>query len=84
MEHITEEQLQKLYESVADVFSQKEVDERIEEARAHKAIKKAMIEYLYLRGWLRREAEYRREKTKSQETGQNGRSIEQYRIWRTR
>ena len=52
--HLSDEQREKLR---SDFSPLRNVDERIEEALAHKASLKATDEYLYLRTWLRKDLE---------------------------
>lgn len=51
----------------SDVWSQQEVDERLEEALNHKAAKKYTNLYLYCRNWLRRDAQVLRDRRRKPE-----------------
>lgn len=53
---LTGSQRAKLYETFADRWSIAEIDERIDEALNHQAVRKVAAEYPYVRSWLRRDA----------------------------
>ena len=82
---LPEDDWKKLCVAFLDVFTLKEIEDIVEEALAHKAAKKYSSTYLYLRNWLRKDAEKRRERNKPRHLGNyappSNRDVSKYAEW---